>query len=63
MMRWLWKALVCSWRHRKHRCYPAVWEEDERIWRKLWHCMKCHPCGEGLEKLLNAKHRRGNVQS
>jgi len=42
--KWLW----CSWIHKKDRCYPEVWEEES----KYWHCMKCHPCTEGLEEVL-----------
>lgn len=51
----LYKWLVCSWGHRKHRCYsmfyqpkPGIYVED----LKYWHCEKCHDCGEELDILF-----------
>lgn len=38
LARWL----VCSWFHKSRRCYP----NDS----KYWHCEKCHPCGEELDR-------------
>lgn len=52
---WLWKWLWCSWAHRRHRCYPEVWD---RGLDGPWHCAKCHSCWpEGLDKLLEDHHR------
>lgn len=48
MIQWLGKWLVCSWLHRDDRCYPEVWVKDSTV----WHCMRCHPCGEELDRLL-----------
>lgn len=45
MQKWLW----CSWVHRKHRCYPEVWEPKSNF----WHCTKCHPCSEGLLRFID----------
>ena len=50
LRRWLWKWLWCSWRHRRDRCYPEVWKAEPT----RWHCAFCHPCGEGLDALLEA---------
>lgn len=47
IMEFIWKWLFCSWIHKKHRCYPEVDVVDS----KFWHCTKCHPCSEELEKL------------
>jgi len=53
LRKWLW----CSWHHRKHRCYPTVWGPAEaremgiRYRPNTWHCAKCHPCGEWLDKI------------
>lgn len=61
MTKWLWKWLVCSWLHRRHRCYPIVWnksaaKEYDLPWPTIgdcyWHCHKCHPCNEAINKLL-----------
>ena len=49
----LWKDLICSWLHRKHRMYCEVWEPE----RGDWHCGKCHPCDEIITRLLG-EHRR-----
>ena len=46
MKLWLW--LICSWKHRKHRCYPETWG---RGLKGPWHCDKCHPCGEIFDHL------------
>lgn len=45
--RYLWQYGVCSWLHRRHRCYPGV--DDPAL--ELWHCQRCHPCVEGLIRL------------
>jgi hypothetical protein len=42
------KWLICSWLHKKWRCYPRVWELDTYI----WHCSYCEPCSNELDKLL-----------
>jgi hypothetical protein len=55
--RFIYKWSWCSWKH-KTRCYPTVWEPESA--KKMgipyrpnaWHCHKCHPCGEELDKLL-----------
>jgi len=44
--KWIW----CSWRHRQDRCYPIVWEKDN----KYWHCGKCHPCDQDLIDIVKA---------
>ena len=54
--KWLW----CSWRHRAHHCHPTVWGPE--LARQLgvdyypdyWHCAKCHPCGEDLDRLIDS---------
>jgi len=46
LRRWLWKWAWCSWAHRRHKCWPR---DPGR-----WHCMKCHPCGEGIDMLVAA---------
>ena len=54
----LWKWCWCSWAHRRHRCYPTVWGPEQAADLGIpyrpnrWHCMKCHTCGEALDKLL-----------
>ena len=45
------KWLVCWLFHRKHRCYPEVWG---RGLDGPWHCEKCHPCSEAIDRLLEA---------
>lgn len=58
MVAYLWKWLVCSWAHRRHRCYPTVWGPKEAAdmdipYRpKRWHCTRCHPCWESLEEAI-----------
>jgi len=47
--RWLWKWMWCKWVHRRELCYPEVWD---RGLDGPWHCAKCHPCGEGLDRLM-----------
>lgn len=42
------KYLWCSWLHRANRCDPEV---DKPAGEGGWHCMKCHPCSEGLAEL------------
>lgn len=55
----IWKWTFCIWAHRSHRCKPTVWgPETAKEWGipyrpNAWHCAKCHPCSEGLEKLFN----------
>lgn len=49
--KWLW----CSWMHRKHRCYPTVWDEegaksmDIPYKPNMWHCTKCTPCSRDFK--------------
>lgn len=56
--RFLWKWIFCSWSQRRHRCYPTVWgpaqarEMDIPYQPNFWHCTKCHPCGEEIDKLF-----------
>jgi hypothetical protein len=45
------KYFYCKFFHRKHLCYPEVWN---RGLRGPWHCCKCHPCGEDLLNMLNS---------
>ena len=45
--RFLKKNLWCRFFHRKHRCYPEVWKVDIGN----WHCDKCSPCSEWIDKL------------
>ena len=49
--RFLYKWLWCSWVHKKHRCYPVVWDAYDNS----WHCMECHECGEALDIVIGAK--------
>lgn len=55
-MAFLWKWLWCSWRHRKHRCYPTVWGPEQAKEMGIpyrpnyWHCWKCHHCNEDILK-------------
>lgn len=51
---WLWKWMWCSWVHRRHRCYPEVWD---RGLDGPWHCAECHPCSEVFD-VLEARHDR-----
>jgi len=39
----------CRWAHRRELCYPEVWD---RGLDGPWHCAKCHPCGEELDRLI-----------
>ena len=41
--------LICSWYHKKHRCYPEVWD---RGLDGPWHCHLCYPCGDGITELV-----------
>lgn len=45
-----WKHGICSWLHRRGRCYPEAWG---RGLDGPWHCKKCHPCGEALGKVMS----------
>lgn len=63
MSRWLFrikKHLWCRFFHWRDRCYPEVWG---RGLNGPWHCARCHPCGEALEKLLEqfSKEKDGQV--
>ena len=49
MMYLLRKWLICSWLHNRWRCYPDV---GGKGLKGGWHCSECHPCSEGLMKLL-----------
>lgn len=49
--RFLYKWFWCSWIHRKHRCYPAVWDKNDNS----WHCTECHDCAEGIDMITGAK--------
>lgn len=42
--RFLYKWLWCSCAHYKHKCWPRD--------PSHWHCLKCHPCGEGIDIIL-----------
>jgi len=59
------KWVVCSWLHRRYRCYPTVWGPEAakkygfKYEPNFWHCTKCHPCGEGLSKLNLERERPG----
>ena len=52
MIDFLWKWLFCAVFHRKYRCFPTVWGPEQAkemgipYYPNLWHCDKCHPCGE-----------------
>lgn len=50
--RFLWKYLWCSWKHRKDKCYPEVWN---RGLDGPWHCMRCHDCGEAFDFICDEK--------
>ncbi len=39
------KHCYCRFVHKNHRCYP-------RDPNGQWHCAECHPCSEGLMKLI-----------
>ena len=43
------KHLWCRFLHRRHRCYPEVWD---RGLAGPWHCDRCHPCDEELDALF-----------
>jgi len=47
--------LFCSVFHKKYRCYPEVWKE-----KSGWHCKKCHPCSEAIEKLPETLEKMKN---
>lgn len=57
ILKFIWKWLYCSWVHRKHHCFPVVWDREISYDLGIkhdpnyWHCRKCHPCNEGLDKL------------
>ena len=44
------KYCYCRFFHKKHLCYPEVWDKGLK---GSWHCRKCHPCGEVFDKLLS----------
>jgi len=58
-MKFLYKWLWCSWRHRDYRCYPTVWGLEQAKIMNIpykpgyWHCTKCHPCNEELDIFNN----------
>ncbi len=57
LKKWLW----CRWFHRKHMCFPEVWD---RGLDGPWHCMECHPCNEEAFKILkDAEDRIENANS
>ena len=35
----VWQWLVCSWLHRRYRCYPQVGPPPDDP--NVWHCKKC----------------------
>lgn len=39
------------WEKHYGRCYPHVWIPEGEPGSDFWHCMKCHPCYEGLDIL------------
>lgn len=43
------KWLICSWKHKGHRCYPEVWDRGPD---GPWHCDLCYPCGTSLSELI-----------
>lgn len=45
--RFIYKWTLCYFIHRKYKCWPRD--------PKNWHCMKCHPCGEVFDFLLEGK--------
>ena len=45
LKKWLW----CRWFHKKDQCFPEVWD---RGLKGPWHCDKCHPCNEEVNKLF-----------
>jgi hypothetical protein len=55
----LWKWLWCFWAHRHHKCFPTVWGPEQAKEMGIpyrpnaWHCTKCHPCNEGLDRLMD----------
>ena len=48
MKKWLW----CWWKHRKDRCSFEVWKPANE--RSRWHCARCHPCGEEIDRLIQS---------
>lgn len=52
------KHLFCKYAHRRHLCFPTVWGPEQAkemgipYQPNAWHCSKCHPCSEGIDKLL-----------
>ena len=56
-MKFAWKWLICSWLHWRRHCYPEVNKSHPkiriiRLFKRYWHCDKCHPCGEVFDQLL-----------
>ena len=49
------KYCYCKFFHKRWLCYPEVWD---RGLKGPWHCSKCHPCGEGLEKILKIAEKK-----
>lgn len=58
MLAWLWKHLFCRFFHNKYRCWPEVWRSPTN-WGP-WHCEKCYPCSEQLDKFLSNFKTRHN---
>lgn len=44
------KWLFCKWFHKKNLCYPRCDLPDPE-YKKHWHCDRCHPCTEFLDKI------------
>jgi len=53
ILRWIRKWFWCSWKH--ERCYPEVWGRGSE---GPWHCLICHPCGEGFDLILKGINPR-----
>jgi hypothetical protein len=41
--------LYCRFFHRRHLCWPEVWD---RGLKGPWHCAKCVPCGTAIDYVL-----------
>lgn len=58
MFEFIKKHLFCKYFHKRELCFPTVWDAEGAKTMGIpyqpnaWHCMKCHPCSEGLDKLL-----------
>lgn len=57
LRRWVWKWFLCSWFHRRHKCWPIVWDSKS----DYWHCERCHDCGETFDILLNGLDEKGRI--